>query len=124
MTLPVQPSGPRTKESLVSAVKATVEALYRYPFKSIQGETVDDARLESRGMVGDRAWAATFADGRVGSCRKVSIGETTRLEITEQTERCVTVTLPQPGVPRDKKSPLGAGQGERHELRRVRESHP
>jgi uncharacterized protein YcbX len=201
----------------VSAVEATVEALYRYPFKSMQGETVDGVRLDSRGMAGDREWAATFPDGRVGSCktwkhvrrldgllayaartrhgrvevhtptgavlaagdpdldvaltalagepvraaresgtphfdigavhlisrssltalaaevpggtvvpvarfrpniviagewgpgfgddwigRKVSIGETTRLEITEQTERCVTVTLPQPGVPRDK----------------------
>ncbi|MEV4640379.1 MOSC domain-containing protein [Actinoplanes sp. NPDC049548] len=46
---------------------ATVEALYRYPVKSMLGELVDEIRFDSRGPLGDREWAVTYADGRVGS---------------------------------------------------------
>jgi uncharacterized protein YcbX len=35
-----------------------VEQLWRYPFKSMQGEQVDAVSLTARGVVGDRAWAA------------------------------------------------------------------
>ena len=35
----------------------TVEALYRYPIKSMQGETLEQATFAERGIPGDRAWA-------------------------------------------------------------------
>ncbi len=51
---------------------ATVHALWRYPVKSMGGESVASADLDTRGVVGDRAWAVVTADGKVAS------GKTTR----------------------------------------------
>lgn len=48
-------------------VEAHVVALYRYPVKSMRGEAVEAASIDLRGLAGDREWAVTFADGRVGS---------------------------------------------------------
>jgi uncharacterized protein len=47
--------------------QALVAAIYRYPVKSMRGESLDSAELRSRGLAGDREWAITFPDGRVGS---------------------------------------------------------
>jgi uncharacterized protein YcbX len=53
-------------------VAAAVAELWRYPVKSLRGEQVDETELEERGIPGDRLWAVTDADGKLGS------GKTTR----------------------------------------------
>jgi uncharacterized protein YcbX len=50
----------------------TVSRLTRYPVKSMGGEHLDAAEAGSRGLSGDRSWAAYTADGGIGS------GKTTR----------------------------------------------
>jgi hypothetical protein len=49
-----------------------VVGLWRYPVKSFLGERLDEAALDARGVVGDRAYAVRDADGKFGS------GKTTR----------------------------------------------
>lgn len=46
--------------------------LVRYPVKSMGGERLAEAEVESRGVVGDRTWATYTPDGGIGS------GKTTR----------------------------------------------
>ncbi|MGY1744883.1 MOSC domain-containing protein [Blastococcus sp. SYSU D00695] len=46
-----------------------IDALYRFPVKSLLGEEVDRLRLTDRGVVGDRALALVDADGRVASAK-------------------------------------------------------
>jgi hypothetical protein len=48
-------------------VPVTISALRRYPVKSMGGESLDRADLESRGLVGDRRYAVVDADGRFAS---------------------------------------------------------
>lgn len=50
----------------------TVARLFRYPVKSMLGESCERVRLDPRGVVGDRALAVRDADGKLGS------GKTTR----------------------------------------------
>lgn len=45
----------------------SVQALHRYPVKSLLGESLLMAHFEERGMVGDRLWAVEDEDGRLGS---------------------------------------------------------
>jgi uncharacterized protein YcbX len=45
----------------------TVSLLARYPVKSMRGEQLDRAEIESRGFVGDRQWAVYTPDGGIGS---------------------------------------------------------
>ncbi len=47
-----------------------VAALWRYPFKSMAGETLARARLTDRGLPGDRGWALRDADGRLASAKR------------------------------------------------------
>ena len=50
--------------------KATVQELWRYPVKSMQGERVDASEVTAAGLVGDRAYAVVDADtGKVGSAK-------------------------------------------------------
>jgi len=49
-----------------------VVGLWRYPVKGLLGESLDELRLDARGVVGDRWWAVVGADGKLGS------GKTTR----------------------------------------------
>ena len=51
---------------------ATVTELWRYPVKSLLGERLQEARIEERGVVGDRLYAVTDRHGKIGS------GKTTR----------------------------------------------
>ena len=44
-----------------------LRGLYRYPVKSLTGETLDDARIDGRGLTGDRRWSVRDADGKLGS---------------------------------------------------------
>lgn len=44
-----------------------VAELRRYPVKSLAGERLDELRLDSRGVQGDRLWSVRDLDGRFGS---------------------------------------------------------
>lgn len=47
----------------------TVQALRRYPVKSMRGEELDQTTVDVRGILGDRLYAVRDADGRFGSGR-------------------------------------------------------
>jgi uncharacterized protein len=47
-----------------------VQALYRYPVKSMQGERLQDVEIGSQGVIGDRAYALREASGRVMTAKK------------------------------------------------------
>lgn len=49
-----------------------VAALWRYPVKSLLGERLEQLEVDARGVVGDRRYAVTDANGKFGS------GKTTR----------------------------------------------
>ena len=51
---------------------ATVVEVWRYPVKSLLGEQLEEVRVEERGVVGDRLYAVTDRNGKIGS------GKTTR----------------------------------------------
>ncbi|MDN4473800.1 MOSC domain-containing protein [Demequina zhanjiangensis] len=44
-----------------------VVSIRRYPVKSMAGESLESVELDSRGLVGDRAWAVRDADSRLAS---------------------------------------------------------
>jgi uncharacterized protein len=44
-----------------------VAAVHRYPVKSLSGETLTEAVLDERGLVGDRLWSVRDPDGKFGS---------------------------------------------------------
>ncbi len=46
---------------------AKVRALFRYPVKSLAGETVSELSFNARGAVGDRRFALYDRDGKIGS---------------------------------------------------------
>jgi uncharacterized protein YcbX len=46
---------------------ARVTAIWRFPVKSMAGESLEVVEVDERGLVGDRAWAVYDADGRVAS---------------------------------------------------------
>ena len=46
---------------------ATVAELWRYPVKSLLGEQLEAAELNHRGLVGDRLFAVTDHEGKLGS---------------------------------------------------------
>ncbi|MDI3389360.1 MOSC domain-containing protein [Streptomyces sp. B-S-A8] len=48
-------------------VQAQVTGLFRYPVKSMRGESVPEAQVDQRGIDGDRQWGVAFDDGRVAS---------------------------------------------------------
>lgn len=43
--------------------------LWRYPVKSMRGERPASVAVDGRGLVGDRMWAVSDAEGRFGSCK-------------------------------------------------------
>jgi uncharacterized protein YcbX len=45
----------------------TVEALWRYPVKSMAGEQLSQAPVDARGVFGDRLYAVRDTDGKLGS---------------------------------------------------------
>lgn len=53
--------------SKTSLPVATVLELWRYPVKSLLGERLDAVELEERGARGDRRFAVTDRDGKLGS---------------------------------------------------------
>jgi|SRR2546430_7086173 uncharacterized protein YcbX len=48
----------------------SVQALYRYPVKSMQGEQLDTVDIGAQGVIGDRAYALREANGRVMTAKK------------------------------------------------------
>ncbi|WBB58837.1 MOSC domain-containing protein [Streptomyces sp. WMMC500] len=46
---------------------ATVATLRRFPVKSMLGERLPQLVIDERGTVGDRLWAVTYGDGKLGS---------------------------------------------------------
>jgi hypothetical protein len=54
-------------DDLVPPMTCTVAALWRYPVKSLQGEALEAAEVDSRGLVGDRLWCVRTEDGHIGS---------------------------------------------------------
>jgi len=48
----------------------TVSQLFRYPVKSMLGETLDSFEIGEKGVVGDRAWAIRETTGRIASAKK------------------------------------------------------
>jgi len=50
-----------------SANGFAVEQIWRYPVKSLGGERVSHSQVVTRGLVGDRLWAVTDQDGKLGS---------------------------------------------------------
>jgi MOSC domain-containing protein len=50
-----------------TACGCTVLELWRYPVKSLQGESLEEVAVETRGLAGDRLYAVTDAQGRIGS---------------------------------------------------------
>lgn len=55
-----------TGDTTVSTVGSVIE-LRRYPVKSLAGEILSAADVDGRGLDGDRRWAVTDADGKLGS---------------------------------------------------------
>jgi len=49
---------------------AVVSALFRYPVKSMLGETPAELALTTNGTLGDRAWAVREASGRIATAKK------------------------------------------------------
>ena len=47
-----------------------VSELWRYPVKSIRGESCADLQFEPRGVAGDRFYAVVNADGKLGSHKR------------------------------------------------------
>lgn len=45
----------------------TVATLRRFPVKSMLGERLPELVIDERGTVGDRLWAVTYTDGKLGS---------------------------------------------------------
>lgn len=46
---------------------ARVTAIWRFPVKSMAGESLEVVEVDERGLVGDRAWAVYDVDGRLAS---------------------------------------------------------
>ena len=46
---------------------ATVAELWRYPVKSLLGEQLPEVEVDERGVIGDRLYAVTDRDGKLGS---------------------------------------------------------
>ena len=46
---------------------ARVTAIWRFPVKSMAGESLEAVEVDERGLVGDRAWAVYDTDGRLAS---------------------------------------------------------
>jgi len=46
---------------------ARVSAIWRFPVKSMAGESLEAVEVDERGLVGDRVWAVYDVDGRLAS---------------------------------------------------------
>ncbi|WP_260460185.1 MOSC domain-containing protein [Streptomyces sp. WAC04114] len=51
----------------MSSALGTIGRIWRYPIKSTGGESLDEAAVDARGLVGDRLYAVRDAEGKFGS---------------------------------------------------------
>ena len=76
----------------------TVEAVYRYPVKSMLGAPVEQAELRASGVLGDRGWALLDRQtGKVASAKQPRLWRSLlqlRAEYQPATAGAVTITLP------------------------------
>jgi len=74
----------------------TVQELWRFPVKSMQGECIDASEVTSVGLVGDRAYAVIDADsGKVGSAKHPRLwGDLLQCEARYDTPPVVGAPLP------------------------------
>lgn len=64
---PVQRGAATGRESASARVVGRVVEVRRFPVKSLLGETVGEAAVDGRGLVGDRLWALRRPDGKLAS---------------------------------------------------------
>jgi uncharacterized protein YcbX len=76
-----------------------VSEVWRYPVKSMMGERVDAADLDTAGMVGDRAWAARDeVRGGIRGAKKIGSLMGLAASFTDGPAGPVTITLPDGSV--------------------------
>lgn len=69
--------------------------IWRYPIKSMMGEQVDAAELDTAGMVGDRTWAARDeVRGGIRGAKKIGPLMQLAASFTDGPGSAVTITLP------------------------------
>jgi uncharacterized protein len=56
----------------LNIIAGSLKGIYRFPVKSILGESLSKASVDERGLIGDRLWAIKNKSGKLGS------GKTTR----------------------------------------------
>jgi uncharacterized protein YcbX len=107
----------------------TIGALWRYPIKSMRGESLEEAWLTERGIAGDRAWAVRELDrGGIMSARTfptlLQLRAEYRVDAVGEATGPIAINLPDGGalLPDDPQAPaiLSALLGRRVALERVR----
>jgi uncharacterized protein YcbX len=56
-----------TAEPVPAERVGRLAGLYRYPVKSLLGETLDEVAIDERGLARDRLWSVRDGDGKLGS---------------------------------------------------------
>jgi uncharacterized protein YcbX len=72
-----------------------VSALFRYPVKSMLGESPAELALTTDGTLGDRAWAVREASGRIATAKKFAtmLGFRASYDSTPRADSLATVTI-------------------------------
>jgi uncharacterized protein YcbX len=65
--MPELPSATAAPAPATEPSDATVAMLRRFPVKSMLGERLPELVIDERGTIGDRLWAVTYGDGKLGS---------------------------------------------------------
>ena len=65
--MPELPSATAAPAPATEPSDATVAMLRRFPVKSMLGERLPELVIDERGTAGDRLWAVTYGDGKLGS---------------------------------------------------------
>ena len=104
-----------------------ITQIWRYPIKSCQGFQVEQAWLDSRGLVGDRRWMLIDAKGRMVTQRqypKLALVEATEVSLQHLLKQPVKpgllpLSVKAPGMPELIVNPLAQQQRSSSPLRRV-----
>jgi uncharacterized protein YcbX len=70
-------------------MKYAVAALWRFPVKSMGGESLESVDVNQRGLVGDREWAVYDGDGKLASGKRTS-----RFRRMDQVFQLLAATMP------------------------------
>lgn len=76
-----------------------VKELFRFPVKSMLGESVGEFEIGANGVIGDRAWALREANGRVVSAKKWAnmFGFSASYDLPPRPGELAPVTITMPG---------------------------